>query len=565
MKKWLLDRGGLLALCVLAVYAWLAPADFVDGDNAEFSALAQLGGAAHPPGYPLYVLYLRATSWLPGASAAHTAALATAVLGAAAIFALHAACRAWGARPLAATIACAVFAASPVVATLHTQAEVFALANLIVAMILWLVRAPLGATWRAGALGLVAGLGLANHITCVLVAPIGLYGLAVALREGRGRAAVAAAGGIVVGLAPYLYLLAAPATPASGGAVDDAAGVLAMFLRHDYGGPFAFYAFGTHASIGAHELALVLTAARAWLYVGLALGLVTLVARARRGDERIAWLLLLASFLLAGPLLASRFQTASEGIGLYVVERFHVLPTLLLAIPVAVGLDRFTARLPAIAAWLAPALGLAAALAPSLPHIAAAHSPVYARYVENVLSTLPPDAVVLTTADELYFGGTYEHELAGLRRDVTIVNCSLLPLPWYRRRVEAWGVKPDRSVAIPIVRIARSMFAAQRPVFVDRELAHLLDEYESYPYGTLVRVLPPGSPRPGLDEIVADNRGVYDRFVLADDRPDAPWPREQHRMYAETWLIIARALTEAGRPRDAASAEAFARQVGPPP
>ena len=44
-------------------------------------SLSATGGAAHPTGYPLFVLWLRATSWLPGASVAHTAALSTAVLG----------------------------------------------------------------------------------------------------------------------------------------------------------------------------------------------------------------------------------------------------------------------------------------------------------------------------------------------------------------------------------------------------------------------------------------------------------------------------------------------------
>ena len=73
---------GLLSLVILAIYLWLAPSFISDGDNAEFSTLSVTGGVAHPPGYPLYVLYLRAMSWLPGSSGAHTAALATAILGA---------------------------------------------------------------------------------------------------------------------------------------------------------------------------------------------------------------------------------------------------------------------------------------------------------------------------------------------------------------------------------------------------------------------------------------------------------------------------------------------------
>ena len=88
-----IDRGGLAVLAIAILYAWLAPSYFVDGESAEFSALAVAGGAAHPPGYPLYVMWLRAMAWLPG-TPAHAAALATVVLGVAACAVLHAACRA---------------------------------------------------------------------------------------------------------------------------------------------------------------------------------------------------------------------------------------------------------------------------------------------------------------------------------------------------------------------------------------------------------------------------------------------------------------------------------------
>jgi len=94
-----LDRSWLVGLCALVVYVALAPPHVVAADNAEFATLGALGGAAHPSGYPLYVLWLRAWSWLPGTSPAHTAAIATAILGALSIAVLHAACRAWGAPP----------------------------------------------------------------------------------------------------------------------------------------------------------------------------------------------------------------------------------------------------------------------------------------------------------------------------------------------------------------------------------------------------------------------------------------------------------------------------------
>src|ERR1044071_8025362 len=104
MRKWsaaqalaAAQRCGVpVAVVAMVVYCAVASPFVVDGDNAEFATLGAVGGRSHPPGYPLYVLWLRAWSWVPGHSPAHSAAFATAMLGAAALLVLHAACRAWG-------------------------------------------------------------------------------------------------------------------------------------------------------------------------------------------------------------------------------------------------------------------------------------------------------------------------------------------------------------------------------------------------------------------------------------------------------------------------------------
>ncbi len=164
------ERGALIGLATLVLYIWIAPAHIVDGDNGEFATLGTIGGIAHPTGYPLYLLWLHLMSWLPASSPAHAAAIATAILGAASIVVLHAACRAWGARPLAATAAVALFAAAPIVLRIYTEAEVFALNGLIVAAVLWLAAAegPLRGCWRTRSCSASwPGSGSSNHLTIV--------------------------------------------------------------------------------------------------------------------------------------------------------------------------------------------------------------------------------------------------------------------------------------------------------------------------------------------------------------------------------------------------------------
>lgn len=560
MRDVLVQRGALVVtFTTLVLYGWLAPAHIVDGDNAEFSTLAALGGAAHPSGYPLYVLWLRALSWLPGPPA-HAAALATAILAAASIGVLHAACRAWGARPLAATFAALVFATGPIVLREYTQAEVFALNGLVVALVLWLsaTQGPLRGMWRGAALGLVAGLGLANHLTCVLVAPVGILGVVRAVRE--DRRAFVAVGTFVVGLSPYLYLFAAPETAMSWGKVDTFDELVAMVSRRDYGGPGAFKHADALVPATTSLASLGYEVARSWLWLPL-----VCVAFVRRGESRAAWIALAACVLLAGPLLVTRFNVPPTGIGLFVVRRFYLLPTMLLAIPIAVGFDGIVDRLRRLAPVVVGA-AIAASLALSLPHLAIVHGRGVENSARNLLSSMPPNAVVIHGQDELHGSLGYLQAARGERPDVAAVTWTMMTFRWYQARAAAKGVGAAANIpGSPLQQVVVAMHAKGRPVFVDRLQREIISSFPSYPHGILIRVLPPGAPVPSVEEVIAINKQLYASFRLDDPRPgsDDDYATEVRRRYAGIWEILGRAAERTGKTELAAEAFAIAKKLGP--
>jgi hypothetical protein len=582
-----LDRGGLLVLCIFMMYAWIAPVTVIDGDNAEFSTLGVTGGAAHPSGYPLYVLWLRATSWIPAASPAHAAALATAFLAALSAFALHAACRAWGARPLAATATIAIFAGGPVVMRLGTEAEVFALNGLVVATVLWLsaVRSSVRGIRRAALLGFVAGLGLANHLTCALVAPVGLLGVVRASREARdARVAYAAAAlGLLAGLLPYAYLLVAPDTPMSWGAVRDFDELIAMITRRDYGGPTAFRVHGVDVSPWASVLALVQTIGRAWLWLPALLGIAVLCGGAmgrratdarwaeplRDSETRWAWSMLLASFLVAGPLLALRFNVPPTGLGLYVCQRFHILPATLLAIPIAVALSIVTARLHArdwLIALIVSTLGFVAVASFSLGYVGRVHSPAVELSARNLLGSLPRNAVVMHGQDELHATTAYMQWALGVRQDVSVLTSPMIGARFYRERATRAGLLPTRGYANPRA-VADHILRSGRPLFVDRLQRDVIAAFPSHPYGILIRVLPRGTALPSVREVFAINKAVYARFTLDYPRPglDDEFATEVHLRYSAIWNMIGHKLEEIGAHDDAEWARRLARELAPRP
>ena len=494
---------------------------------------------------------------------------------------LHAACRAWGARPLAATIAVAIFAAAPIVLRIETEAEVFALNCLLVAAVIWLAAldGPLRGWRRAAALGLVAGLGLSNHLTCVLIAPVGILGVFRAAREATvAKPAVigVASAGLLVGLLPYGYAFVAADTPLSWGHVHGFGELVALFTRRDYGGPGAFQTHGADVSAATSIFGLVATLARTWLWAPLLLGGVTLVdrlVRTAKGETRWGWAMLATSFVLAGPVLVSRFNVAPEGLGLYVCQRFYVLPAMLMAIPIAVGLDGLAKWIPPTrisertCIAIAATVGFAAAAGTSLPHILRVHTRAVENGVRNMLRSLPADAVVIEAADDLHQGAGYVQWALGERQDVVMVTWSMMSMQWYRDRVSLRGIVAPPGEAPPLVRLGNALLASGKALFVDRSLAASFTTFPTYPYGILIRVLPHGVKPPSVSEVFELNRAIYAKFELDYPRPgpDDEYPTEVHRRYAATWDVLARALRAVGKDDDADWALEAAREIGPQP
>ena len=558
----------------------------VYGDNAEFSALSVLGGVAHPTGYPLYVLWLRAWSWLPVESPAHAASIATAILTALEVLVLHAACRAWGARPLAATAAVTLLVACPIVLRIQSEAEVFAMNGLLCGAVLWLAAAagPVKGRWRIALLGLVAGLGMSNHLTCVLVAPIGLYGVWRGHKEAQGSIAIAlalAVGGLVAGLLPYLYLFVAPDSWVSWRRVESFGDLLHHILRYDYGGPGQFSPVDHPVSAADNLVAFVATIGRAYLWVPAVIGVAALgyfSVREDRVEGRWVWRLYTLTWLVAGPLFVLRFNIDPTGSGLYVVQRFHLLAMLILVVPVAVGLDRlalhYAARIPPrlhpspIAHAALVVVGLLAVAVPGLPYVARMHSPAMQQALLNMVRSVPLNAIVIGAPDVFHFGLGYVQGALGERRDVAAITTVQLGLPYAREKVrERAGFEviqvPRGSEDKLSVKVCEQALATGRPVFIDPYQANIASSFPTYPYGLLFRVLPRGSPPPSVIEVFEINKRVYGdyQFGYAFPGPDDQIAATFHEHYARVWKMIAGSLAQ--HPEEQAFARAMFDELSP--
>ncbi len=570
MSRYLKPHAWLVALTAVT-YLATAAHWVLGGDCGEFATLFTEGGVAHPPGYPLYTLILRALSWLPASSPAEGAAQATALIGTAAIYLLYRAGRCWGASEIAATAGAALFAFSSQMWRLSTQAEVFALNALIAAGILALSGpfCRVKPAQRLGWLGLLAGLGIANHLSIVLLMPIGLWAVLrmVRRREVRPTAFGLALLLFAVGLLPYAYTVSIARAPGDRfvwGAATDIAGLWHHLLRVDYG--TTQLAVGNAPAQPLPHLLLLgghLLGDPFWLPGLLAiLAMAVLLFRKEpvpglpAREETIA---LLTTLLLCGPMFVSRFNIVPTAIGRQVVERFHLLPMLLVALLAGLGVEYLLQRWQprqAVALWALAVLGLAAGLV-SWPHVEAQHRGTVERYLKDTLRTAPKDAVILGTGDHRFYGFLYAQRALGMRPDVTYVDPKMLLYPWYRQRASrelGLQVATPEHRNVDTAHLAEQILAAKRPLLLaDVFSPAIVQRYATYPIGTLIRVLPPGETPPDplqLEQLNLDLTQQFDRKHGPAAREDG-WARELQSNYGRPWFALGEAFDAARQPERA--------------
>jgi len=587
MPLWLRRHGVFVAVLLVAAGAYVAMSatTVLWHDHGEYVVVAHRGGVPHPPGYPLYVLWLRALSWLPASTPVATTSLATVLLGVAALGLLYRAVMAFYVARPAAAAAVALFGLSSRAVLSFTHAENMALNATVAAAVLWVAapRTTLGAAGRKSlALAALMGLGLANHHTIVLMAPLVLWASVRDLR--RVARPIPVVGGMlalaVLGLSPYLVLLGdQPEGAWVWGEFEGLPDVADHFFRTEYGLSLAPQQDGSSARRLDQWAFLFATLARDSLW---GLGLVGLAAlgaafaalpdtTARRAAGGAV--VLAVTFITTGPLFVAMLNVSPEGITGYEVARFHLLPSMVLSVFVGRGLHqawRRMARLRPLMMGVPVALvGLAALF--TAPDVSAIHRPTVEHYLRNTLITMPPGAVLITSGDHRLFGYLYLQRVGGLREDVTVVSPTMLFRPWYRRQVEASLGRELPMVGertLDMVGLADVVLGTGRPLYLGNVGVNydpILGAFPNRPYGALVQIDRPGAPAPTVDELQTETEAIFARYTLEDGVARDPYgigPRV-FATYARPWHYLAATYAEAGQPQRAQAAELRAATFSP--
>lgn len=407
---------GLLCLAVYAVT--LCPTIYV-GDSAEFAEAMALFGVPHPPGYPLYTLlgglFVRALRW---GDFGHRANLFSAVsaAGAASLFYLW--LRQLHLGRLAALAATAALAFGITYWSQGVCAEVHAFNCLLFVLALVVARAT-GTTPSPGrvfACGLAVGLLVTHRNLNVIFLPGILAPLVQWRRARQWRAPLLFAAGALLALAVYLYL---PIAAARGSALalgrpDSWPRFWAVVSTRTY---FRHLASATPATALRRLASFLFQLPR---NLGVALAAVPFGAAA-------LWRQRQGSTLFACAWIGGTCVVFSSCYNVLDVETYFLPALIALTTLAGVGLDRL-ARFRGAAGALA-----VAAVALVVLNFGAANlgrHTVGRQYGEDLLRSVPPDAILLSFGDTSTHLLWYLQQVEGRRPDVVTVSTDEIA-DWY--------------------------------------------------------------------------------------------------------------------------------------
>jgi hypothetical protein len=508
--------GAVVAALTAILYDLTAARDFVLGDTPELMTVAVTLGVAHPPGYPLFTMLGHLFSLVPVGSVPLRVNLLAAVCGTGTVLLIYlTALRLSGSRA-ASACAALVLAVNPLFWTWSLVAEVFPLNNLLAAGMIYLLVIWYESPERMGFLitaAFVSGLALANQQTIVLTGPAVLFLLLGRRREllARPRILAYSAVALAVGLLPYAYLpWAAARHPLQNwGDPTSAANFLAVITRKHFGSGQLVNAPQYQGGSALDRIAALGAS------FGVLAGLLLLwgAVESYRRRRWYFWFSLMA-FLFAGPFFAAYANmNLSAPLTRYVLERFDLLPQVVLAPMMAFGLAALATRkrLLSMVLLLAAVAGLTAA---HYKEIDQSKNHSARRLSEDILATLEPHSILVANGDEVIMPLLYLQDAEGQRLDVALLVMPFLMTDWYipqlRRR------HPD--LVVPFERYdgktgtLKALFDANpgRPAAVDgiSDEASLHGSYWFYRRG-LVSSVEPLSKDVTVDQMIADNEKLF--------------------------------------------------------
>jgi tetratricopeptide (TPR) repeat protein len=280
--------------------------------------------------------------------------------------------------------------------------------------------------------------------------------------------------------------------------------------------------FGVHQRMGFWGFFRQGWAPAGWWPVVLGIGLVGMVAGWFR-ERKIWWylfvLMILCSLVI---VLWMNFSDGTRGIQLEVRDRdYFFTPTyVLFSLWMGLGASALlwsVRRMKGVAGGVVFTVLLAALLAGPVGTLAynyhrhdRSRNWIAHDYGYNLLNSCDPDALLFTNGDNDTFPLWYLQEVEGLRKDVRVVNLSLLNTPWYIKQLK--DMAPQVPIGLSddqIDRLAALRLKDGRILRIQDQMIQQIVQTNQWQRPIFFAVTVPEENRAGLDEYLLMEAMVY--------------------------------------------------------
>src|SRR5437016_1695085 len=405
-KTWI----GAVAVATAAgiLYFLSAARDIVVGDSPELIMAAVKLGVAHAPGYPLFTMLGHLFSLLPFGPIPFRVNLLWVACDALAVGIIYLSALRLTQSQLAAAVAALLLSVNQTFWQWSLAAEVFSLNNLLAAVLILLLIAwhqqPERSVFLIAA-SFVAGLGLTNHQTIVLLAPAFCFVLwqRRSILFTRPRLVAIGFAVFIIGLLPYAYIPWASAHHPvyNWGNVSSFRDLVGLITRRSYGSTRLVATVGYSGGSPWARLAELGISFGPVAGLLIMLGAIQVFQRARW----YFWFSLIA-FIFAGPFFVwiSNLNLSTAPAALFGMHRFVLLSQVILAPFAAFGVlalaqfvTRSIASTPSLALRVVTATCLAAVLitvATSYRRIDQSRNFIARHFAEDVFNTVRPHSIL---------------------------------------------------------------------------------------------------------------------------------------------------------------------------
>eukprot|EP00562_Extubocellulus_spinifer_P023747 CAMPEP_0178668532 /NCGR_PEP_ID=MMETSP0698-20121128/31632_1 /TAXON_ID=265572 /ORGANISM="Extubocellulus spinifer, Strain CCMP396" /LENGTH=625 /DNA_ID=CAMNT_0020312109 /DNA_START=809 /DNA_END=2683 /DNA_ORIENTATION=+ len=524
----------------LAIYLQTVAPSIVGGDSGELVAEGCMLGTAHPPSYPLFIILVNIVTRLGSMYGPSDASPAFFV-----------------------NVLCSeglLFAFSPLTWQYSITAEVFALHNFFVALIVHTaVRYDAAPTKRLLYLGsFVCGLALANQHTAILLeTPIVLWVVYKSNLVHHKELLLKTTLFFLAGLVPYGTVpIFASLFPHQGswGDVTSFRGFIHHLLRRDYGTLQLYSGDSSDAeamlertlhwlvNLGSEQ-----SANNPVIFAFFLVGCSSMLpqdSRARETTSITGRRVIVASLMFYIVVFHSLANLPlSNPLHFAIHSRFWMHPNLLAFVAIGIGMSKLSSTYVRRSKKKAQCLAVMMALMPmhsakrGFKYSDESSNVHFDNYARSVLEPLPRDSLLLINWDQQWTSIRYLQECEGFRDDITSINLSMMSYPWFGSKHSLYeGITfpgthytPRSGSGFTFSQFVDANYGAfAKRIFVGGSLSYpdaTFDQaYELLPFGMVNQVVANDGDGPDFEDYQHRTKGVWKqvfRSYHASGLPDA--------------------------------------------